>query len=226
MPTISQGVGASAAKASSRGTGGRVRTHADAGWAHSGASSALPVTVRNLEPRILAKMLNVSGSPKDWVEWVQGRIFRVPPSRVADILPWLRRVGTAERDKSVFAGADRARAPVAFGLPKPKGAEAMEVIGIPLAGPGFYVVELASPRLGAALLGKPQPMYVPAAALVTNLGVHFKWGQAASLVWVTALDTARPVEDARVAVHDCAGKVLWSGRTDAQGLAPIAALAR
>jgi uncharacterized protein YfaS (alpha-2-macroglobulin family) len=100
----------------------------------------------------------------------------------------------------------------------------MEVIGIPLAGPGFYVVELASPRLGAALLGKPQPMYVPAAALVTNLGVHFKWGQAASLVWVTALDTARPVEDARVAVHDCAGKVLWSGRTDAQGLAPIAAL--
>ena len=55
----------------------------------------------------------------------------------------------------------------------------MEVVGIPLAGPGFYVVELQSPRLGAALLGKPQPMYVPTAALVTNLAVHFKWGRAA-----------------------------------------------
>jgi hypothetical protein len=40
MPTISKGVGASAAKASSRGTGGSVRTHADAGRAHSGAASA------------------------------------------------------------------------------------------------------------------------------------------------------------------------------------------
>jgi hypothetical protein len=194
------------------------------GIIEANADPALPVTVRNLEPQILAKMLNVSGSPKDWVEWVQGRIFRVPPSRVADVLPWLRRVGMAERDKSVFAGADRARLPVTFGLPKPKGAEAMEVIGIPLAGPGFYVVELASPRLGAVLLGKPQPMYVPAAALVTNMGVHFKWGQAASLAWVTALDSARPVADARVAVHDCAAKVLWTGRTDAQGLARIASL--
>src|SRR5262245_20296093 len=194
------------------------------GIIEANADPALPVTVRNLEPQILAKMLNVSASSKDWAEWVQGRIVRIPPSRIADVLPWLRRVGMAERDKSVFAGADRAQPPVAFGLPKPSGATAMEVIGIPLAGPGFYVVELSSPRLGAALLGKPQPMYVPAAALVTNLGVHLKWGQAASLVWVTALDSARPVADARVAVHDCTGRVLWSGRTDPQGLASIAAL--
>jgi hypothetical protein len=67
--------------------------------------------------------------------------------------------------------------PVAFGLPKPNGADGDGSHRDPARRPGFYVVELASPRLGAALLGKPQPMYVPAAALVTNLGVHFKWGR-------------------------------------------------
>jgi hypothetical protein len=33
-----------------------------------------------------------------------------------------------------------------FTLPKPNGRRAFEVIGIPLRQPGFYVVELASPR--------------------------------------------------------------------------------
>jgi hypothetical protein len=42
-----------------------------------------------------------------------------------------------------------------------------------------------------------------------------------SLVWVTSLDRARPVEGAEVAVSDCRGQSLWSGRTDAQGLARI-----
>ena len=64
----------------------------------------------------------------------------------------------------------------AIAVPKPLGAKAFEVVGIPLAAPGFYVVELASPRLGAALFGKPRPYYVRTAALVTNLGVHFKLG--------------------------------------------------
>ena len=61
----------------------------------------------------------------------------------------------------------------------------MKCIGIPLKGPGFYVVELESEILGSRLLAKPAPMYVPAAALVTNLSAHFKWGRASSLVWVT-----------------------------------------
>ena len=64
------------------------------------------------------------------------------------------------------------------------------MVGIPLQAPGFYVVELASPRLGAALLDKTEPMYVPAGALVTNLSVHLKWGRENALVWVTTLDDA------------------------------------
>ena len=64
-------------------------------------------------------------------------------------------------------------------------------------------------------------MYVPTAALVTDLAVHFKQGQANSLVWVTALESGRPVDGADVAIADCHGTELWTGRTDARGLAMV-----
>ena len=83
---------------------------------------------------------------------------------------------------SIFA-ADDARTRIA--VPKPNGDKAFEVVGIPLPSPGFYVVELASPQLGAALFGEPKPYYVRTATLVTNLSVHFKLGRESSLVWVT-----------------------------------------
>lgn len=94
-----------------------------------------------------------------------------------------------------------------------------EVVGIPLPGPGYHVVEIESGRLGEALLDHKAPMFVRTGALVTNLGVHFKLGRENSLVWVTSLDRGKPVEGAEVAVHDCNGRRLWNGRTDANGLA-------
>src|SRR5262249_24705540 len=93
-----------------------------------------------------------------------------------------------------------------------------------LRDPGLYVVELASTRLGGALLGTSAPVYVPTAALVTNLSVHLKWGREASLVWVSALDSAQPVGGARVSVTDCTGKTLATATSDADGVAPFAAL--
>ncbi len=96
-----------------------------------------------------------------------------------------------------------------------------EVVGIPLAKPGFYVVELASPTLGASLLGKPRTMYVRTSVLVTNLGVHFKQGRENSLVWVTTLDTGKPVANAHVRVTDCHGAELATATTGANGIATI-----
>ena len=96
-----------------------------------------------------------------------------------------------------------------------------EVVGIPLATPGYYVVEIESPRLGAALLDRTAPMYVRTGVLVTNLGVHFKRGRESSAIWVTTLDRGKPVEGADVAVYDCRYRQVFSGRTDAQGLARI-----
>ena len=96
-----------------------------------------------------------------------------------------------------------------------------EVVGIPLAEAGYYVVEIESQRLGESLLDKKAPMFVRTGVLVTNLGVHFKRGRENSVVWVTSLDKGKPVAGADVAVNDCNGKSLWTGKTDAQGLAKV-----
>ena len=99
-----------------------------------------------------------------------------------------------------------------------------EVVGIPLP-PGFHVLEIASPRLGAALLNPERPgdrtMYVRTSALVTNLGVHFKRGRDNALVWVTTLDKGRPVAGATIQVSTCEGKALATATTDAQGIARL-----
>ncbi len=177
----------------------------------------LPVTLRNLEPELPAQKLGIPG-----------QMQRIEDD--ADIARWLERVKTAAARnwregvevtgrESVFESGEKTEN---FTLPKPEGARAFEVVGIPLKSPGFYVVELASPRLGQALLGEATPRYVMTSALVTNLAVHFKWGRESSLAFVTTLNGAQPASDAEVRVSDyCTGTELWRGRTDAQGLARI-----
>lgn len=93
-----------------------------------------------------------------------------------------------------------------------------EVIGVPLAEPGFHVLEVESARLGQSLLASADPMYVRTAALLTNLGVHIKTGRDDVLVWVTTLDEGRVVAGADIAVLDCSGAVLARGKTDAEGI--------
>ncbi len=204
------------------------------------ADATLPVTVRNLEAQLDLTLQKVFGPEpsglgeklkRSWQsllgrrdDSVTGSALRIAKGEEGEIIAWLRRVYAhphPQGSASLFADLP-GDALKKFTLPKPGGERAFEVIGIPLKAPGFYVVELASPRLGAALHGKPEPYYVQTAALVTNLSVHLKLGRESSLVWVTALDTARPVGDAAVEVRDCAGKVHWAGKTDAQGIARIA----
>ena len=158
------------------------------------------------------------------------------------ILQWLERLyrtdGSAEESYLEYENRDRPL-PLLHAAPQTKAlsvplddVDQTQVIGIPLQKPGFYVVELASPALGAALLPPPEvkpgekprapgPMYVRTMALVTNLAVHFKKGAASSLVWVTTLDRAHPVADAHVAVRDCQGALLWQGTTNTDGVALI-----
>jgi uncharacterized protein YfaS (alpha-2-macroglobulin family) len=189
------------------------------------ADPVLPVTVRNLEPLLHGAKLKARGMPSptgapvsDFLSRIDARVFGLSTPDAPATLSWLRRVASARRQQSVFAG-EEADTPKSFTLPKPNGAKTFEVLGIPLGKPGLYIVELKSARLGSVLLGRDAPMYVPTAALVTNLSVHFKQGAANSLVWVTTLEDARPVAGAAVAIADCHGNRLWAGTTDQQGLA-------
>ena len=165
------------------------------------------------ESRLSAREL---GRPQaQWFEWqeetdARGRVLRRKVERMI-----------ATREVSLLAAEPDARR---LALPRPQDgpARALEVVGLPLPRSGYHVVELESQRLGAALLESPAPMYVRTGVLVTQLAVHFKQGRENALVWVTTLDRARPVEGADVAISDCRGRALWSGRSDAQGLARVA----
>ena len=165
------------------------------------------------ESRLSAKELGLP--EKDWFTTeadtdVKGRAVK----RRVERMVATREISLLKQD----AAAKRLELPqLGGGDPRP-----FEVVGIPLAGPGYFVVEIESLRLGQALLDPRAPMFVRTGVLVTNLGVHFKFGRENSVVWVTTLDRGKPVAGADVVVNDCNGKPLWSGRTDAQGLAKVA----
>ena len=203
---------------------------AEFGIIEARTGGVLPVTLRKLEtalpgrqigplPATAAQALRVTDSATigSWIRRVEQAMAPAGEWQLDDKgkSVWHETTGM----RSVFAGDDTSQS---FTLPNPGGDHSFQVIGIPLVKPGFYVVELASNQLGAALLGRRQPRYVATAALVTDLAVHFQWGRETSLVWVTRLADGQPVAGAQIEVADyCSGEQRWAGITGADGTAPI-----
>ncbi|MBL8037176.1 MAG: hypothetical protein JNN16_06700 [Nitrospira sp.] len=197
------------------------------GILESKADPVLPLTVRNLEAKINTSVLPVIQDTQ-YAQKLSGQVVQVKSAKVREILDWLYRVERKNsmeyemRTASIFSKS--MGKPKRYTIPNLEGTKATEVLGLPLPKSGLYVVEIKSQILGKALLSKPAPMYVATAALVTNLAVHFKKGREASLVWVTALDSGKPVSDATVTIHSCSGNELWKGKTDSQGIARVGPL--
>jgi hypothetical protein len=189
-----------------------VKFSGEFGILESRLGGVLPVTLRAVEAVVPAQRIG-------------GQSLRIDDE--AEVIGWMKRVRAAmnprwEGDGMIQPGVGSvfsAHSGTAFEITRPEGGTNFEVIGIPLRDPGFYVVELASPQLGAALLGAGKTRYVATTALVTNLAVHFKWGREGSLVFVTALDTGNPVAGADISVVDgCNAQPIARGRTDDHGL--------
>ncbi len=217
-------------------------------FAEPGSPPMLPVTLRNVESQLPLASKAVAAdarvadlrpeSDAEILAWFR-KVQRYDASEVqrkqaaADLKTALPRVVDPQqkdwvqtRMLSLLAGQSGVRA---MELPRPSSADPrpFEVVGIPLT-PGFHVLEISSKRLGAALLderyGPDRAMVVRSAALVTNLGVHFKLGRENALAWVTTLDKGQPVAGARIAVSDCRGRQVATGTTDAQGVAQLAGI--
>lgn len=206
----------------------------------------LPITLRRVEADLSVKAVSPGSQPST------GKVSELNPTSDADIIAWFRKVqrydnynvshqqalkdiqgplpklpqdpkngGVQTRMVSLLQGRPGVKT---LDLPKPTSNDPrpFEVVGIPLL-PGFHVVEVASPLLGASLLdqryGAKRTMYVRTSALVTNLGVHFKLGRENALAWVTTLDKGTPVANARVVVSDCRGREVASATSNAQGIA-------
>ncbi len=213
--------------------------------------AALPVTLRNIEPELKTRKLKAEENKdsmdqtkemllenavkageavnsilpdsmrkkgNEFVEGLKGRLHKLKMDKEEKIIEMLKQLASAQREHSILRDEHQ---PEEFKVPRPEGSKPFEVVGIPLKESGFYIVEMESRILGESLLGKKDPMYVPAGALVTNLSAHFKWGRESSLVWVTSLDKAEPVKDAYVSIRDCKGKLVWKGETDSNGVALI-----
>lgn len=88
-------------------------------------------------------------------------------------------------------------------------------------GNGVYLMEVRSDavrdaRASARRYGFQYPYRV--LANVTNMGVLVKPGPGGGLVWVTSLESGRPVSGARVTVMTPRGRVVKRGRTDGEGI--------
>lgn len=178
--------------------------------------SMLPVSVRNVEDGLLLG-----------INETEGKSFNLNSfNQIKEVINLYKKVAekddypTLENDQRNIALLEHKKSK-SFTLPKPNGARAFEMMGIPLKTPGFYVVEVKSPKLGNALTISKNPMYVSTSALVTNLGVHFKKGAESSLVWVTRLNDSKPVQEAQISIRDCEGNELAKGVTDINGILKV-----
>ncbi|MFT3734163.1 MAG: MG2 domain-containing protein [Rhodocyclaceae bacterium] len=191
---------------------------ADFGIVELKAGGLLPVTLRNLDSLTAGdRNLPVADGSAPQTS-AKVRLLRLTTDE--QVIAWLRRQNESQKDvyfdreTSVLKKHSNAKLML---LPKPNGPKPMEVVGIPLGQPGYYVAEGESQYLGSRLLETPKPMYVRTEAINTNLAVHYKRGDENSLVWVTTLDTGMPVADARITLRDCQGKQLSFGKTTADG---------
>lgn len=187
----------------------------------------LPVAVRGVEKPLPGVTMSIGQNghaivTKDIFEilnWLE-RLQRVTSGTIQTLDGEWKDTGYGKHP-SIFGPNDHS---TSFDLPDQLGTKDTEVIGIPLKTPGFHVVEMKSQVLGEALQADNKPYFVSAGALVTDMGVHFLWGRDSSLVWVTSLQSGKPVRNAKIAIGDtCTKKIIWTGQTDAQGRAKIGA---
>ena len=92
--------------------------------------------------------------------------------------------------------------------------------GTGVAWVGVRPVEAMSGAFGTGALGTSGTLLQ-----VTNLGVSVKDSPQTTLVFVTRLDNAAPVEGAAVAIVDTANRERWRGTTDRDGVAIAPAMA-
>lgn len=178
---------------------------ADFGVVENQPNAALPVTMRQIEKSVVTQFTG-------WTGKLSAKNFKDVITALSIVM---RQPYGAE--KVSFTGAETQKIQVN----KPLAASETEVVGVPLKGPGFFVVQMQSALLGKSLLDKSAPYYVRSAALVTDMAVHLKYLNSTVWVWVTQLKSGQPVADAQITLYDVKGRSVGSAKTDKQGWSEV-----
>lgn len=194
----------------------------------------IPLTVRNIEKKLLASEIYRSGKVTElstkndaqvrkWLGLIpkleRTLISKQNFSRLLDGLAPEYKEQAEELDSRTLSVLQQQKGIRQYTLPSFKQMEnETEVIGLPVKAAGFYVFEARSPLLGEQLTYNAQPMYVRTTALVTNMSVHLKTSKKGALIWVTRLDDAKVIPDVSVRLSDCQNQEIAVGKTDANGI--------
>lgn len=176
------------------------------GVIEAGPDAAMAVTLRRVEKSVQTQFAG-------WTGKLQAAEFRSVIKALGQVI----RNPYGEEPLKDWQGKNTQKIQVA----KPAKASDLEVVGIPLKAPGFYVVEMKSPLLGQHLLDKKQPYFVRSAGLVTNLSVHIKHSSKEAWIWVTELKSGKIVPGAKITIFDNTGNAMGSATSDARGLSVL-----
>ena len=152
--------------------------------------------------------------------WPQNTWFTTETDTDAKGRPDQAQGRTHVRHARTLAARPGRRSPRRLDLPQLTGGDPrpFEVIGIPLAEPGYHVVEIESLRLGQSLLDK-QRADVRAHRRARHQPRRPLQARAREQPWsgsrrsIAASPSTAPTSSSTIAL----GRPLWSGRTDAQG---------
>lgn len=168
------------------------------------SSPVMPLTRRHIEGDAALQMFGVGGNFSE-------KNFQT----ILDVLNQIYRNSDSSEENEVLQKYLKNK----INLQLPKSPEKTEVVGIPLKGMGFYAFEMQSPRLGEALTGESKTYYVRSSALVTDKVAHIKFSDKEVWVWVTQLQSGKPLANQQVQLVDVKGKKIAQAVTSAKGIA-------
>src|SRR5262249_46004379 len=137
--------------------------------------------------------------------------------RPADLMPSILRLHGQQFAAAPDTAASARRLPMAPDTIQSPGLDLSQVLTPSKTGLIWAAVKEGSPIARS----KPAVKDATRASIVqvTNLGITVKDSPQNTLVFVTRLDNARPVDGAAVSIIDTTNHVLWHGTTDKDGLA-------
>ncbi|MEO7580550.1 MAG: MG2 domain-containing protein, partial [Massilia sp.] len=191
-----------------------------------GTQARIAVAARNTEPEISVRSLRFGAAPRDISALIA--LHRMAAAGFEDVLTGALPLKPYAASDAVITRLGQTRSAMTEQKLRPSG-PGMEFIGLPLAGFGTWLVEadsalhravLANLPVAASARNRPGDRGTDRLALVqlTNLRITSRLSpDHPSLVWVSAIDSGKPVGGAEVELWSCDGKRLAQAVGDAEG---------